>query len=96
MSELDAIEPLAGDASFRERWRAIKLANKEDLPRRIAAHTETSVDAGSLFDVQVKRIHEYKRQHLSILHVIALYLRAKSGATGLVPRTFIFASSSTR
>ena len=88
---LRGLEAHAEDAAFLERWRAIKRANKQDLARLIAAQCGTRVDPNSLFDVQVKRIHEYKRQHLMILHVIALYLRAKSGAGDAFPRTFVFA-----
>ena len=91
LGELVALGEFAGDAAFRERWAAIKRANKEDLAARIAAQTETPLNPDSLFDVQVKRIHEYMRQHLNILHVVALYHRLKSGQGGdMVPRTFIF------
>jgi starch phosphorylase len=91
LEELRALEPLAADPAFRDRWQAIKRANKQELIASIGVHAETRIDPRSMFDVQVKRIHEYKRQHLNILHVIALYLRIKSGLEeGLVPRTFIF------
>ncbi|HZL96314.1 MAG TPA: glycogen/starch/alpha-glucan family phosphorylase, partial [Vicinamibacterales bacterium] len=91
LGELEALGAFAHDAAFRERWAGIKRANKEDLAARIAPQTETPLNPDSLFDVQVKRIHEYKRQHLNILHVVALYHRLKSGHAGdLVPRTFIF------
>jgi glycogen phosphorylase len=92
LNELRALEAYAEDAQFRDRWAAIKRANKVDLAARIARLAETPVDPDSLFDVQVKRIHEYKRQHLSILHVIALYHRLKCGlGADMVPRTFVFA-----
>lgn len=91
LTELRALEPLAADPAFRDRWRAIKRYNKEDLVKQIGRQTGIHVDPDSLFDVQVKRIHEYKRQHLNILHVIALYLRAKNGLEqDLIPRTFMF------
>ena len=91
LGELEALGAFAHDAAFRERWAGIKRANKEDLAARIAPQTETPLNPDSLFDVQVKRIHEYKRQHLNILHVVALYHRLKSGHAGdMVPRTFIF------
>jgi starch phosphorylase len=91
LNELRALERYADDSTFRERWAAIKHANKENLAARIAELTETPVNPDSMFDVQVKRIHEYKRQHLNILHVVALYHRLKSGQGGdMVPRTFIF------
>ncbi len=82
LDELRALEPFVEDAQFRERWASIKRANKVDLAARIARHAERAVDPDSLFDVQVKRIHEYKRQHLSILHVVALYHRLKCGLGG--------------
>ncbi len=82
LNELRALEPFVEDAQFRERWASIKRANKVDLAARIARHAESAVDPDSLFDVQVKRIHEYKRQHLSILHVVALYHRLKCGLGG--------------
>jgi starch phosphorylase len=91
LDELVALESHADDAGFREVWDGIKRANKEELAARMAPHTELPVDPDSLFDVQVKRVHEYKRQHLNILHVIALYLRMKNGlGADAVPRTFIF------
>jgi starch phosphorylase len=92
LDELRALEPFVDDASFRERWAAIKRANKQELAARIVqVDREALIDPDSLFDVQVKRIHEYKRQHLNILHVIALYHRLRSGAaTDDVPRTFLF------
>jgi glycogen phosphorylase len=91
LDELEGLERWIDDAAFRERWAAIKRANKEELAAKIAVHSDLPIAADSLFDVQVKRIHEYKRQHLNILHVIALYHRVKSGAAGdFVPRTFIF------
>jgi starch phosphorylase len=90
LSELRALERYVEDVGFRDRWRAIKRANKEDLAARIAVDCDAPVDPDSLFDVQVKRIHEYKRQHLNILHVVVLYHRLKSGVGDSVPRTFIF------
>jgi starch phosphorylase len=90
LSELRALERYVKDVAFRDRWRAIKRANKEDLAARMAVDSEAPIDPDSLFDVQVKRIHEYKRQHLNILHVVALYHRLKNGLGDSVPRTFIF------
>jgi len=91
LDQLRGLEAYVDDAAFLDRWRAIRRANKVDLARQIAEQCGTHVDPDSLFDVQVKRIHEYKRQHLMILHVIALYLRAKSCAGDAFPRTFVFA-----
>jgi glycogen phosphorylase len=91
LSRLRALEPLAQDAAFRARWRAVKSANKHRFARFVLERTGVAIDAGSMFDVLVKRIHEYKRQHLSILHVIGLYLRLKhERALEMAPRTFIF------
>jgi starch phosphorylase len=91
LTGLRALEPFAGDAAFRERWRAVKLANKQRFARVVLARTGIQVDPHSMFDVQVKRIHEYKRQHLNILQVIGMYLRLKRNpALEVAPRTFIF------
>ncbi|MCT0200020.1 glycogen/starch/alpha-glucan phosphorylase [Synechococcus sp. CS-1325] len=91
LSELQRLESFAGDSAFLERWGATKLAVKTDLAQYIHRCNGLLVDPSSLFDVQVKRIHEYKRQHLNALQVIAHYLRIKNGlADGLAPRTVIF------
>jgi len=91
LDELRALEDFAGDSVFNEKWRAVKLANKERFARMVLERTGIAVDPASLFDVQVKRIHEYKRQHLNILHVIGLYARLKSNpGLDIAPRTFIF------
>ena len=89
--ELRGLEPLIEDAGFREEWRAIKRANKTALAGIIRERTGVVVNPDAIFDVQVKRIHEYKRQHLSMLHVIALYRRLKTNPTlEIQPRVFIF------
>ncbi|MDB5863420.1 MAG: malP 2 [Betaproteobacteria bacterium] len=91
LDELKRLEPLAQDRGFGERWRHVKRANKDEFAVFVRQRTGIAVDPQSMFDVQVKRIHEYKRQHLNILHVIAEYIRLKSGARGdRSPRTFIF------
>lgn len=91
LAELQRLEPFADDAEFRAQWRAIKYANKCDFAASVKQSTGILIDPTSLFDVQVKRIHEYKRQHLNILHVIALYHRLRSAPNSeIVPRTFIF------
>jgi starch phosphorylase len=88
---LRALEPLARDAGFREDWRRMRRAAKLRLGEVIRRRTGIIVDVDSMFDVQVKRIHEYKRQHLNILHVIALYARIKQERrAAMVPRTVIF------
>ncbi|MGH8230679.1 MAG: glycogen/starch/alpha-glucan family phosphorylase, partial [Steroidobacteraceae bacterium] len=73
LHELRALEPLVEDAQFRSEWRAIKRSNKIALAGVIRERTGVVVNPDAIFDVQVKRIHEYKRQHLNILHVIGLY-----------------------
>ena len=90
-ARLEALDAHAGDAAFRERWRGIKLLNKERLARRIQERTSIVVDPHALFDIQVKRIHEYKRQHLNALHVIALYRRLHENPNlEIAPRCFVF------
>src|SRR5207248_8072430 len=85
------LEPVCEDAEFRKQWRAIKRANKDEFAAFARGRTGVILDPESMFDVQVKRIHEYKRQHLNILHVIGLYLRIKAGLEAdMPPRTFIF------
>ncbi|MBX5462904.1 MAG: glycogen/starch/alpha-glucan phosphorylase, partial [Steroidobacteraceae bacterium] len=91
LERLREIEGFVDDANFRMRWREIKRANKRDFARFARERTGIAVDPDSLFDVQVKRIHEYKRQHLAILHVVALYHRLKSDPHfDMQPRTWIF------
>jgi len=89
--ELKKLIPLADDPSFCSAWREVKRANKALLGQYILRKTGIVVDEGSLFDVQIKRIHEYKRQLLNVLHVITLYNRLKSDPqVEMVPRTVIF------
>lgn len=89
--QLKKILPCADDADFRNKWAEIKTNNKENLARYIAQVTGIKVNVGSIFDVQVKRIHEYKRQLLNCLHVIHMYNRIKDNPKGqFVPRTVIF------
>lgn len=91
LDELRRLEDLAEDPAFRQKWRQVKLANKTSLAALIQARTGVTVDPGSLFDIQVKRIHEYKRQHLNVLHIITLYNRLKREPDlEVTPRTFIF------
>ena len=91
LDQLARLERLAQERSFRERWRDVKRANKAEFAGFVRQRTAVAVDPESLFDVQVKRIHEYKRQHLNILHVIARYVQLKSGIDrGGPPRTFVF------
>jgi starch phosphorylase len=89
--ELRRIEPFAGDPGFQAEWRDAKAANKHDLAGIIRARTGVLVDPQSLFDVQVKRLHEYKRQHLNVLYLVTLYARLTRGKSPEVsPRTAIF------
>lgn len=91
VNELRQLEPLAEDASFRKEWRAAKLENKERLAGFILEKTGITVDPHSMFDIQVKRFHEYKRQHLNVLHIMTLYNRLKKNPDlDVTPRTFIF------
>jgi starch phosphorylase len=91
LSELERLEPLAEDPAFRARWRAIKQENKRNFAALAAERTGILIDPSSMFDVLVKRIHEYKRQHLKVLHIVSMYLGMKSNPTLPVePRTFIF------
>jgi glycogen phosphorylase len=88
---LAELEPLAKDASFLEKFRQIKLANKTDLARRVREVTGVKIDPATMFDVQIKRVHEYKRQLLNALHIMRLYLRIKEDRVPLLaPKTFIF------
>ena len=91
LDRLRQLEPLADNAEFQQQWREVKLANKRRLAALIAERTGITVAPESLFDVLVKRIHEYKRQHLNALHILTLYLRLKRDPQTDVPaRTFIF------
>ena len=91
LEELRRLEPLADDTAFLDRFLAVKLENKRRLAKVIAARGGPAVSLDSLFDVQVKRLHEYKRQLLNALHIAALYRRLKANpAQDMVPRTFIF------
>jgi starch phosphorylase len=91
LSTLKALEKHVGDPAFQERWRRVKRINKERLAARIRERTGIVVDPGALFDIQVKRIHEYKRQHLNVLHIITLYNRLRHDPhLDPAPRCFIF------
>ena len=89
--ELSCLEPYAENAAFRQRWQEAMLDNKKSLAGVIKDRTGVVVDPDSMFDIQVKRIHEYKRQHLNLLYIITLYNRLKrSPGMEVAPRTFIF------
>jgi starch phosphorylase len=91
LARLRSLERHADDPSFQEQWRRIKRERKETLAATIAERCGVAVDPASLYDVQAKRIHEYKRQHLNVLHIVTLYNRIKCDPSiDIVPRTFIF------
>ncbi len=90
LTQIKKITPLANDAQFRKAFAAVKHANKVRLAAKIEQKTGIKLNVNSLFDVQIKRIHEYKRQLLNVLHVITLYNRIRNGEKGLTPRTVIF------
>ena len=92
LERLNALEPCAADSAFRQEFSAIKRANKERLARVILQTTSVRVDPDSLFDVQVKRIHEYKRQLLNVMRIVLEYLiLVEDGTPPAVPRTYVFA-----
>ncbi|MDB6082161.1 MAG: malP 2 [Gammaproteobacteria bacterium] len=91
LAQLKRLEPLADDAEFRNRWHEIKQHNKRAFAALALERTGIVADPNSIFDVLVKRIHEYKRQHLKVLHIVSLYHAIKSNPSiSVQPRTFIF------
>jgi len=89
--ELPRLAAFASDSDFQTEWRSVKADNKQRLAGFIKARTGITVDPGSLFDIQVKRLHEYKRQHLNVLYLITEFNRLRRGVSGPVtPRTVIF------
>ena len=91
LDQMRKLEAFTGDKEFTTQWRLIKRLNKMDLAEAIRNRTGVVVDPESLFDIQVKRFHEYKRQHLNILHILTLFNRIKENPDAdVVPRTFIF------
>ncbi len=91
LDQLRKLEAFVDDPVFRQRFRAAKIHNKEVLTKLIARETGIHVSPESLFDVQVKRLHEYKRQLLLVFYIIVLYNRLKNNPSlDVVPRTFIF------
>jgi len=88
---LRQLEALAEDPGFQDEWLAVKRAAKDTLAGQVRKDLGISLNPDSLFDVQVKRIHEYKRQHLNILHIITLYNRLRRDPhLAVPPRTFLF------
>jgi len=93
LDKLRGLEALADDPGFQDDFMAVKHANKEDLAKIILHDCGVEVDPSALFDVQIKRLHEYKRQHLNLLHILALYRRILQNPDAAVtPRVFIFAA----
>lgn len=91
LDQLRKLEPLADDAEFQQAWRKVKIADKRHLAGLIEQRTSIVVNPDSLFDIQVKRLHEYKRQHLNVLYILSLYLQLKRDPQDKMPaRTFIF------
>src|SRR4029077_4804239 len=89
--ELPKLERLAPDVSFQRAWRGVKLRNKRRLSRELLRRTGVDVDPTSMFDVQVKRFHEYTRQRLAVLNIVATYLRAlEASSPPVTARTWIF------
>lgn len=90
--ELKKLEPLVDDPEFMHAYRSAKQENKRRFADEIKKHTGVSVSCDAMFDIQVKRIHEYKRQLLNLLHVITLYNRVRNGhAADIAPRVVVFA-----
>ena len=94
LDELKKLTPLSNNKAFCDDFSRIKLENKKKLTALIKKHLDITVDPHSMFDVQIKRIHEYKRQLLNIMHVITLYNRMRNGDTDSVARTVIFSGKS--
>jgi starch phosphorylase len=93
LSRLSELEPFADDAEFRRRFREIKRANKDRLVTLLKNRDGIDIDPDTMLDVMVKRLHEYKRQLLKVLHVVALYDMLRSGEAdpaSIVHRTFVF------
>ncbi len=92
LDKLKALEQYAGDSEFQRKFMEVKTANKRRLMRLVEERTGIRLDPQALFDVQIKRIHEYKRQMLNLLHTIMLYNRIRDGrADNRVPRAVLFA-----
>ncbi len=95
LTSLDQLKKLlafAGDEPFLQSWMDVKHQNKQALARLIGERTGIQLAPEMLFDIQAKRIHEYKRQHLKVLHILSLYLRLKKGKeTNMAPAAFVFA-----
>ena len=95
LPRLQELEPYAEQADFRQAWRDVKAQNKAALAKMIHDRTGVVISPASMFDIMVKRLHEYKRQQLKVLHIITLYNRlCVQPELDIVPRTFIFGAKS--
>lgn len=91
MAELKKFDKFANDKSVLERLKTVKRANKERFAKYVLDTSGVTIDVDSIFDVQVKRLHEYKRQHMNALHILTEYLRLKDDPNAVcVPKTYIF------
>lgn len=91
LDKLTSLEKYAEDAAWSERFMDIKFRNKERLAKMIKERCDIDVDPNALFDVQIKRLHEYKRQHLNLLHILTLYRRLiRKPELDITPRVFVF------
>ncbi|MDT0687750.1 glycogen/starch/alpha-glucan phosphorylase [Autumnicola psychrophila] len=92
LDKLKSLESFVNDEDFRRKWMEVKLENKKNLAAQIKEFTGFEINPEMLIDVQVKRIHEYKRQHLKVLHILSLYMQIKEdGQNNIPPTAFVFA-----
>ncbi|HEX8702659.1 MAG TPA: glycogen/starch/alpha-glucan phosphorylase, partial [Myxococcaceae bacterium] len=91
LDRLRELEPLADDADFRKAFREVKQQNKKDLAEHVKHLRSVELDPNAIFDVQIKRLHEYKRQLLNALHTVVLWMRARRDPSTIIhPRAFLF------
>ena len=92
-AELENLRKYSGDTAVLDKLAKVKRENKERIANYVKKHNNIILNPDSIFDVQVKRLHEYKRQHLNALHIISLYQQLKENPNlDIVPHTFIFAA----